>query len=68
MANSGAAPRIDWKYALGLELDDAGFDFSVLSECKQRLLDGGAEGRLLSRMLDLFAEKKLLEGRRSATH
>ncbi|HUR01972.1 MAG TPA: transposase [Nonomuraea sp.] len=23
--------RIDWKYALGLELDDAGFDFSVLS-------------------------------------
>ncbi|GAB1333297.1 hypothetical protein ACE1SV_76360 [Streptomyces sennicomposti] len=24
--------RIDWKYALGLELADAGFDFSVLSE------------------------------------
>src|SRR5437588_12477699 len=25
--------RIDWKYALGLELRDPGFDFSVLSEC-----------------------------------
>ncbi len=24
--------RIDWKYLLGLELTDAGFDFSVLSE------------------------------------
>jgi transposase len=24
--------RIDWKYALGLELTDTGFDFSVLSE------------------------------------
>lgn len=24
--------RIDWKYALGLELTDVGFDFSVLSE------------------------------------
>jgi transposase len=24
--------RIDWKYALALELTDAAFDFSVLSE------------------------------------
>lgn len=24
--------RIDWKYALSLELEDDGFDFSVLSE------------------------------------
>ena len=24
--------RIDWKYALGLELTDPGFDFSALSE------------------------------------
>ncbi len=26
--------RIDWKYALGLELTDEGFDFSVLSPCR----------------------------------
>lgn len=25
--------RIDWKYLLGLDLTDAGFDASVLSEC-----------------------------------
>jgi transposase len=32
--------RIDWKYALGLELTDAGFDASVLSEFRTRLLEG----------------------------
>lgn len=37
--------RIDWKYALGLELTDAGFDYSVLSEFRDRLCgaDGGRE-------------------------
>ena len=30
--------RIDWKYALGLELTNAGFDFSVLSEFRSRLI------------------------------
>ena len=29
--------RIDWKYALGLDLDDAGFHFSVLTEFCARL-------------------------------
>ncbi len=29
--------RIDWKYALSLELDDPGFDASVLSEFRSRL-------------------------------
>src|SRR5919204_4837239 len=31
--------RIDWKYALGLELSDAGFDFSLLSEFRDRLVE-----------------------------
>ena len=35
--------RIDWKYALGLELTDSGFDFSVLSEFRQRLSAGQQE-------------------------
>jgi transposase len=38
--------RIDWKYLLGLELTDPGFDFSVLSEFRDRLLAGSAEERL----------------------
>ena len=28
--------RIDWKYALGLQLTDCGFNFSVLSEFRSR--------------------------------
>src|SRR5947209_19760544 len=30
--------RLDWKYLLGLEVDDPGFDASVLVEFRQRLL------------------------------
>src|SRR5262245_52784695 len=35
--------RIDWKYALALALDDSGFDFSVLSEFRTRLVEGAAD-------------------------
>src|SRR5438128_2743109 len=38
--------RIDWKYALGLELTDPGFHYSVLTEFRQRLVEHGQE-RLL---------------------
>jgi transposase len=34
--------RIAWRYRLGLDLSDPGFDCSVLSECR-RLLAGRAE-------------------------
>src|SRR5436309_4080605 len=44
--------RIDWKYLLGLELIDPGFDFSVLSEFRDRLLAGSAEERLLDKLLE----------------
>ena len=39
--------RIDWKYALGLELADPGFHFSVLTEFRARLVAGQAEHLLL---------------------
>jgi transposase len=39
--------RIDWKHALSLELTDSGFDHTVLSEFRSRLLMGGAEQLLL---------------------
>src|SRR5690348_2594586 len=45
--------RIDWKYALGLELSDSGFDASVLCEFRKRLVQGGAEQLLLDSMLTL---------------
>jgi len=40
--------RIDWKYALGLELADPGFDASMLSEFRARLIAGHAEEQLLT--------------------
>jgi len=43
--------RIDWKYALSLELTDAGFDYSVLSEFRARLVGGNAEDLLLEKLL-----------------
>jgi len=55
--------RIDWKYALSLELTDAGFDYSVLSEFRQRLLDGGLEQEMLDMMLTRFNESDLLKTR-----
>ena len=55
--------RIDWKYAMGLELSDPGFNFSVLSEFRDRLVSGKAEQLLLDKMLTLFQEKNLLKAR-----
>jgi len=43
--------RIDWKYLLGLELMDPGFDHTVLSEFRTRLVDGHAERVLLDTVL-----------------
>ena len=43
--------RIDWKYALSLELTDPGFDSTVLSEFRTRLVMGAAEQRLLDAIL-----------------
>jgi transposase len=55
--------RIDWKYALGLELTDPGFHFSVLTEFRARLVAGGAEHLLLSRMLEHFRSRGLVRVR-----
>ena len=49
--------RIDWKYALGLELADPGFDASVLSEFRTRLVERHADEQLLTVMLTLFKER-----------
>jgi transposase len=43
--------RIDWKYLLGLDLADPGFNFSVLCEFRARLVASGLEMQLLQIML-----------------
>lgn len=55
--------RIDWKYALGLEITDPGFDASVLSEFRTRLIEGSAELLLFETMLACLRGKGLLKER-----
>jgi transposase len=83
-ATNAVRTRIDWKYLLGLELTDTGFDPSVLSEFRSRLLneapsstdnmEGGVdvEQRLLDSLLMHFRERGLLKAggrvRTDSTH
>jgi transposase len=55
--------RIDWKYALSLELPDPGFDHTVLSEFRTRLVAGQAEQLLLETLLTRVRECGLLKAR-----
>lgn len=49
--------RIDWKYALGLPLSDTGFDGSVLTEFRERLIAHGAQELVLEPILQLARER-----------
>jgi transposase len=64
--------RIDWKYALGLALTDPGFDHTVLSEFRTRLVTGGAELLLLDTLLLRLRELGLVKAqgrqRTDSTH
>jgi transposase len=64
--------RIDWKYSLGLELTDPGFDFSLLSEFRLRLVEEGAETLLLDRLLEVCKQRGWLKAggkqRSDSTH
>ena len=55
--------RIDWKYLLGLELTDEGFNHSVLSEFRKRLIDNGQEQLLLDKLLLRCKARGLLKKR-----
>jgi transposase len=45
--------RIDWKYALSLELTDVGFDASILSEFRQRLTEHQQAAVLLEKLVQV---------------
>jgi transposase len=64
--------RIDWKYLLGLKLTDSGFDYSILSRFRDRLVEGHAEMLLLQTMLEKCRDHGLIhkrgDMRTDATH
>lgn len=67
MSDRGAAEaarlRLDWKYALHWPLEYAGFNFSVLSEYRARLIAGGAEARVFEHLLNALRARGLLKPR-----
>jgi len=71
-AADAARDRMSWKYALGLELDDPGFDASVLSEFRTRLVEHAATGMALDVLLEKLAGLGLVKAggrqRTDSTH
>jgi transposase len=55
--------RIDWKYVLGLELTDEGFDASVLVEFRARLVASDQAQLLFDLLLARLREAKLVKAR-----
>jgi transposase len=62
-AADAARSRLDWKYALRLELMDPGFDHTVLSEFRARLVALTAEERFLEAIIDLGKERGWIKAR-----
>jgi transposase len=55
--------RIDWLYALALPLDDPGFDYSILTDFRQRVLAGQAQDLILEPILQVCRERDWLKAR-----
>jgi transposase len=55
--------RIDWKYLLGWELTDAGFECSALSAFRTRLGEHGGAQQLLDTLLERFKARGVLKAR-----
>jgi transposase len=55
--------RLDWKYCLSLELTDSGFDHTVLSEFRTRVVAQTAEERFLEAVLTLCKDHGWLKVR-----
>ncbi len=55
--------RMDWKYLLGLELSDPGFDASVLTEFRARLVSHQASQRLFEHLVAQLSERGWIKKR-----
>src|SRR5262245_53806067 len=71
-AANAVRSRIDWKYALSLDLTDPGFHYSVLAKFRKRLVSGQAEQVLLDALLKRLHEQGFLKAgghaRTDSTH
>ncbi|MER7959911.1 transposase [Streptomyces sp. NPDC096030] len=64
--------RLSWMYALGLGLEDTGFDFTVLSQFRTRVVEHQLEEKVLDLLLARLSGQGLLGGggkqRTDSTH
>lgn len=64
--------RMDWKFLLGLELDDPGFDFTILGDFRSRLIRHEMEEKVLEAVLERLSAAGLLRSggrqRTDSTH
>ena len=64
MAAEHVRTRLDWKYLLGLPLDDPGFDHTVLAEFRAKVAEAGLERAALDALLlKAFGSGRPGEGR-----
>ena len=72
LAAEAVRTRLDWKYLLGLALDDPGFDHTVLAEFRAKVADGGLEQVALDALLERLAADGLVKAggkqRTDSTH
>ncbi|MGH3292140.1 MAG: IS1182 family transposase [Trebonia sp.] len=72
MAADAVRTRLDWKYLLGLPLDDPGFDHSVLPEFRAKVAGAGLERAVLDALLERLAAGGLVKAggkqRTDSTH
>jgi transposase len=61
LAAEAVRARIDWKYLLGLALDDPGFDHTVLAEFRGRVAGAGLEQVVLDALLAKLAAAGLVK-------
>jgi transposase len=71
LAAEAVRTRIDWKYLLGLAVDDPGFDHTVLTEFRAKVAQAGLERVVLDALLARLAVDGLVKAgcrRTDSTH
>ena len=72
MAADAVRARIDWKYLLGLPLDDPGFDHTVLAEFRAKVAEAGLERAALDALMERLTAGGLVKAggkqRTDSTH
>ena len=72
LAAEAVRARLDWKYLLGLSLDDPGFDHTVLAEFRGKVAEAGLEQVALDALLAKLAADGLVKAggkqRADSTH